>query len=160
MDAQNDDLIQSWVNVYEGGYVNHPRDPGGATNRGITQVTYNGFRRRHGRALQSVRRLTDAEHDYIYRTQYWNRVRGDDLPSGVDLAVYDWGVNSGPARSVKALQRAVGAKADGVMGPNTLAAVARFCERRVGHNPGPGAASLGIAICGRRLEVLRALLRS
>ena len=150
MAAQNYKQIQSWVGVYEGGYVNHPRDPGGATNRGITQVTYNGFRRRHGRARQSVRRLTDAEHDFIYRTQYWNRVRGDDLPSGVDLGVYDWGVKSGPARSIKALQRAVSAKADGVMGPKTLGLVKHYCSGR-------GAASLVTAICARRMKFLRRL---
>ena len=150
MTAENYQLIQSWVNVYEGGYVNHPRDPGKGTNRGITQQTYNGFRKRHRKPLRDVRKLTDREHDVIYRRQYWQPIWGDALPSGVDVAVYDWGVNSGPRRSVRALQRAVGAKADGKMGPKTLALTKQFCSQR-------GAHELVIAICARRLRFLRRL---
>jgi len=129
----------TWVLVHEGGYVNHPKDPGGATNRGVIQRTYNAYRRRMGLAKRSVRQITDAEVQAIYREQYWKAVAGDELPSGVDYAVFDYGVNSGPRRAIKDLQRVVGAKPDGWIGAETLAAirsmfpkeiVQKLCERR------------------------------
>lgn len=118
--------IMSWLAVYEGGYVNHPRDPGGATNRGVTQAVYNAFRRSQGVQRRSVRHITDAEHDAIYTQQYWNPVRGDALPSGLDATLFDFAVNSGVSRSVKTLQRALGFKGrsvDGILGVMTLDAV-------------------------------------
>lgn len=119
------DTIQPRVLRHEGGYVNHPRDPGGATNKGVTQRTYNAYLERVGRPAQSVRNITSSEIARIYRAQYWNVVRGDQLPDGVDYTVYDFAVNSGPSRAAKHLQRAVGVPADGVIGEITLAAVAR-----------------------------------
>ena len=59
----------------------------------------------------------------IYKENYWDKIKGDDLPSGVDFCVFDWAVNSGVSRASKALQKIIGAKADGVIGPNTLKAV-------------------------------------
>lgn len=142
------DTVQPRVLRHEGGYVNHPRDPGGATNKGITQRTYNAFRRRNGQPTRSVRDITTREIGQIYRRQYWQVVRADQLPDGVDYCTYDAAVNSGPARGAKWLQRAVGVTADGVVGEITLAAVAqhepvtiinRMCDdrmaflRRLGH---------------------------
>jgi lysozyme family protein len=89
---------------FEGGYVNHPRDPGGATNKGVTQNTYNSWRKRQGLPAQSVKNITQAEVESIYRRDYWDAVRGDDLPSGVDLATFDYAVNSGVGRAVRSLQ--------------------------------------------------------
>ncbi|WP_158963896.1 glycoside hydrolase family 108 protein [Chachezhania sediminis] len=110
---------------HEGGFVNHPADPGGATNRGITQATYNGWLKSKGRGARPVRDVTDAEVAAIYRVQYWDAIRGDDLPAGVAYAVFDAAVNSGPARAAKWLQAAVGVAADGVIGMQTLAAAAK-----------------------------------
>ena len=69
---------------HEGGYVNHPDDPGGATNKGVTQGTYNAFRRSRGLPTRSVRELTGDELKTVYRQNYWDKVLGDDLPAGVD----------------------------------------------------------------------------
>lgn len=112
------------VFLEEGGYANHPSDPGGATNMGITQATLAGFR---GRAVSvsEVKSLSKTEAEAIYRKQYANTIKFDDLPAGVDLMVLDFAVNSGPATAAKALQRAVGANPDGVVGVRTLAAAAK-----------------------------------
>lgn len=114
-------FTQKW----EGGYVNHPKDPGGATNRGVIQRVYDSYRGRRGLAKRSVRYIEDNEVREIYRKQYWDAVRGDDLPMGVDLAVWDFGVNSGPTRAVKYLQKVIGARIDGVIGEATLEALER-----------------------------------
>lgn len=112
--------------VHEGGWSNHPADPGGATMRGVIQRVYDGYR--DGRRLprQSVRLISNQELVEIYRFNYWNLVRGDELPAGVDLAVFDFGVNSGPGTAVKHLQRVLGIPADGHPGALTLAE----CRRR------------------------------
>lgn len=109
--------------AYEGGYVNHPRDPGGATNRGVIQRVYDAYRKRKGRPVQSVRNITDDEVAEIYKKQYWDNIKGDSLPTGVDYAVFDFGVNSGPARAARYLQRVVGVPQDGIIGVVTLTAV-------------------------------------
>lgn len=118
-------ICHPWVLAHEGGYVNHPEDPGGATNQGITQSVYDAWRINRGKSTQSVKLLTDADRDTIYRSQYWSVIRGDSLPLGVDYAVYDFAVNSGPARAAKFLQRLVGVTPDGIIGNLTLAAVAK-----------------------------------
>ncbi len=106
---------------YEGGYVNHPADPGGPTNLGITMATLRAYRGRHV-DFSDVRNLTKAEAGQIYRQNYWDKIHGDELPSGVDFAVFDFGVNSGPGTAAKFLQHALGVPADGAIGPVTLAA--------------------------------------
>lgn len=113
-----------YVLAHEGGYVNDPDDAGGATNRGITQKTYDGHRRRKGLPVRAVRGITPAEIAEIYRDQYWRPIRGDDLPAGLDYAVFDYGVNSGTGRAIKHLQEVLGVKIDGVIGELTLAAIA------------------------------------
>ncbi|MBA1157744.1 glycoside hydrolase family 108 protein [Microvirga mediterraneensis] len=112
----------SLVLKHEGGYVDHPKDPGGATNRGITLTTLSAWRGRRVSKAE-VKALTVEEAGAIYRANYWNVVKGDDLPAGLDYAVFDFAVLSGPARAAKHLQALVGTKADGVIGPQTLAAV-------------------------------------
>jgi lysozyme family protein len=112
------------VRVSEGGYVNHPRDPGRATMKGITQATYNGFRARQGLPRQHVKLIDDTEVEAIYKRQYWDSVRGDELPKGVDYVVFDGAIHSGPSQSVKWLQRALGTvRVDGLVGEATLLAL-------------------------------------
>ena len=105
----------------EGGFVNDPADPGGATNLGITRATLASWR---GQPVTEadVRKLTQAEALQIYRARYWNVMRCDDLPHGIDLMVFDFGVNAGPATAARHLQRAVGTTPDGAVGPRTIAA--------------------------------------
>ena len=111
------------VLAHEGGYVNHPRDPGGATNYGVTQRVYDGYRERQDRPLQSVRHIAKVEVSAIYQRQYWNAIRGDELPAGVAYVVFDGAVNSGPGQAARWLQRALRMNAvDGVIGEATLAA--------------------------------------
>lgn len=146
MTASTFDRALSLVLKHEGGYVNHPVDPGGATNKGVTQATYDAFRRDHRLTTQSVRHLRDDELKAIYRLRYWNAVRGDELPPGLDYCIFDFGVNSGPARAIAFLQRAVGVDDDGVIGPKTLAAVGKVDVRT----------TIGV-ICARRLSWLQTL---
>ncbi|WAC26354.1 glycoside hydrolase family 108 protein [Ancylobacter sp. SL191] len=115
------------VLVHEGGYVDHPADPGGATNKGVTQRVYDGWRRRQGLALRSVAKITPAEVEAIYRFQYWDQIKGDAMPEGVAYVVFDGAVHSGPEQSGKWLQRSLGAlytgKIDGHVGDATLDAL-------------------------------------
>lgn len=103
---------------HEGGWSDHPKDPGGATMKGITLTTYRRFK--PNATKTDLRNITDDEVRSIYRVDYWNKVRGEDLPAGIDLVTFDYGVNSGPSRAVKDLQRQVGAKVDGVAGSETV----------------------------------------
>lgn len=142
----NFEKVQPWILAYEGGYVDHPKDPGGATMEGVTQATYDAARRRSGLPLQHVRKMKPEERDAIYKTQYWDKISGDDLPDGVDAAVYDYAVNSGPSRAAKELQSVLGIAADGVIGLRTLDAVSKA-----------DAATIIKALCERRLAFLKRL---
>ena len=105
----------------EGGFTDDPRDPGGATNRGITLATLTHWRGRPATA-DDVRHLTVAEADAIYQALYWHAMRCDLLPIGIALMVFDFGVNAGPGTSARELQASVGVKVDGVVGPVTALA--------------------------------------
>lgn len=110
---------------WEGQYSNDPHDSGGATMRGVIQRVYDGFRDSRGLARRDVRQLEPAELQAIYHANYWQMVRGDELPPGVDLVTFDYGVNSGPSRAIKGLQKILGVAQDGHLGAATLAAVHR-----------------------------------
>lgn len=110
------------VSSFEGGYVNHPADPGGCTNRGITIATYRKHLNPKG-TCADLRRLTWAQAADIYRDSYWAAVSADELPAGLDLLVFDMAVNAGPGRAARLLQRLVGVTEDGQIGPVTLRAV-------------------------------------
>lgn len=123
----------------EGGYVNDPDDPGGATNKGVTQKTYNQWRRRQDLSTRDARKLGDEELNDIYESGYWLPPRCDKLQEALDLAQFDTAVNMGPRRAVKMLQSSVGVTADGDFGPITLRAVSAsdlgatvigYCDRR------------------------------
>lgn len=107
----------------EGGYVNHPADPGGRTNLGVTQRTWENWVGRSSDEKE-MRSLTPEKVEPLYKKKYWDACRCDDLPIGVDYLVFDFAVNAGVGRSVKTLQKVVGTAQDGVIGPKTLAAVA------------------------------------
>lgn len=91
---------------YEGGWTNDPRDPGGATMKGVTQRVYDAFRKRTGHPQQTVRAISPDEVEIIYRNEYWAPIGGDDLPAGVDFCAFDASVNSGPAQALTWLKRA------------------------------------------------------
>jgi lysozyme family protein len=109
---------------HEGGFVDHPLDPGGATNLGITRATLERVRG-HPVATSELMALTRDEAAGIYRRLYWDAVAGDALPDGLDLCVFDYAVNSGPDRAARDLQRVLGVAVDRIVGPITLAAAAR-----------------------------------
>lgn len=106
--------------VFEGGMDDDPVDPGGRTKNGITQKVYAAYRRRKGLAAQDVFKMQDHERDEIYRTQYFDKVRFDELPPGLDLVIVDGAINSGVSQSIKWVQRALGIQADGVIGIQTM----------------------------------------
>ena len=113
---------------HEGGYVNHPEDPGGATNLGVTKRVYEEWVGRTV-SLDQMERLQVSDVAPIYKKNYWNRVKGDQLPSGLDLCVFDFGVNAGPGRAAKYLQTMIGSTPDGGIGPMTLKAVSEYVEK-------------------------------
>jgi lysozyme family protein len=116
----------------EGGYVDDPADPGGATNMGITLATYREWSDNSDLGAAQVQDMTQRTARAIYRSSYWNPLRADALPAGIDLSVFDMGVNSGIWRSARLLQRAIGFtgdEVDGCIGPETLGAAAK-CDAR------------------------------
>jgi lysozyme family protein len=129
----------------EGGFVNHPRDPGGMTNLGVTKAVYEAYVG-HPVDEQTMRSLTPEIVKPLYKARYWDVCKCDDLPSGVDYAVMDLAVNSGPARAVKFLQEVVGAKVDGVLGPMTLDTVNKQMPT-----------TTVLALCDRRRDFVRSL---
>jgi lysozyme family protein len=152
-DARFAECVQI-VLKHEGGFVDHPADPGGATKHGISL--------RYARTLGSMLDLdrdgdvdradillvTPAKAAMVYRDWFWRDVKGDDLPAGIDLVAFDFAVNSGPARAIRSLQRAVGAQPDGFIGPATLGAVRLALPNR---------RAVIEAVCNDRLDFLRGL---
>jgi lysozyme family protein len=125
-DAARFDACMPFIFKAEGGYSDNPADPGGPTNFGITLATLRAYEGDPNLTADDAKKLTPAVAREIYRTAYWNRMQCGALPAGLDLEVFDFGVNSGPAESVKTLQRLVGVTQDGSVGPITLAAVRQF----------------------------------
>jgi lysozyme family protein len=125
MAKSNFDICLREVLVHEGGYSNHPSDPGGRTNLGVTQATYEDWIG-HPVSEQIMRKLTPALVTPLYKQKYWNVVRGDELPIGLDLCVFDFAVNAGPQRAARYLQRLVGAQTDGVLGPKTISLTLQY----------------------------------
>jgi lysozyme family protein len=109
----------------EGGVVDNPADPGGMTNLGCTKAVWEDFVG-HPVSEADMRGLTPDDVAPLYKRKYWDKVSGDDLPSGLDYAVFDAAINSGPGRAAKWLQEAAGVTADGAIGKGTLMAVEAF----------------------------------
>lgn len=145
--------IQDWVFATEGGYVDHPKDPGGATNMGITFKVLKAW---YGRAITKadVKNMPKSVAVAIYEKNYWNAVRASHLPLGLDYAMMDYAVNSGVSRAIKDLQRCIKdyytGTIDGVAGALTLAAVKAFAEAE-------GTATLIYALCERRFNFVKGL---
>lgn len=116
----------NYVLDHEAGYVNNPKDPGGATNMGITYKTLARWRGVSPRSItpQDVKNLTRDEAIAIYDAMYWDTVRADRLPPAIAYAAFDFAINSGPARAVKELQKLIGTKADGIIGGHTMRRIA------------------------------------
>ena len=133
------------VLVHEGGYVNDPRDPGGRTNLGVTQRAWEGY---VGKSVDEafMRKLTPEVVKPFYKAMYWDKIKGDQLPAGVDYAAYDLAVNSGTGRAAKFLQTIAGVTADGVLGPKSMGAI-RECDPE----------QMVDALCDMRLDFLKRL---
>ena len=142
---ENFEQCLALVLKHEGGYVNNPKDPGGRTNLGVTQKVWEEWVG-HPVDEAAMRALTPQDVAPLYKKNYWDKIRGDDLPDGVDYACFDLAVNSGVGRAAKTLQKAVGVNADGAIGPATLAAVASQNPR-----------DLATEICEIRLNFLQSL---
>jgi len=110
---------------HEGGFVDHPKDPGGRTNMGITQKTLDRARLIDASLPVDVRNISDRHAASIYLRDYWRPVSGDDLPEGVAMIVFDCAVNQGVGRAITILQEAAGCAPDGIVGYATKAAVER-----------------------------------
>ena len=146
-----------FVLKWEGGLSNDPADRGGLTNRGITQATYDRYRKAKGLPLQPVVKLTDAEMQEIYWRFYWQPVKGDEFAYPLALALFDTGVNMGVGTAIKLLQRAINdllpqpkwVAVDGIIGQQTLAATKAL-------NP----IQLALRLCARREERYYAIVRA
>jgi lysozyme family protein len=129
----------------EGGFVNHPKDPGGMTNLGVTRSAWEAFINQKV-TEDEMRALTPELVKPFYKALYWDRIKGDSLPDGVDYAAYDLAVNSGPHRAAQYLQEIAGVTADGMIGPKSLEAI-KSCN----------AEETADAICDMRLDFLKRL---
>lgn len=130
---------------HEGGFVNHPKDPGGMTNLGVTKRVWEEYVG-HPVDEAAMRALGPADVAPLYKKNYWDKIHGDELPAGVDYACFDLAVNSGVGRAAKILQKALGVNPDGAIGPATLNAVASCNPREVASE-----------ICDLRLGFLQSL---
>ena len=110
---------------HEGGYVNHPKDPGGETNLGVTKRVYEEWG-----GTKDMKELTVEDVSPIYKKNYWDRVKGDHLPAGLDLCVFVFGVNAGTGRAAKYLQKMIGTTPDGGIGPMTLAKLKEYVDAK------------------------------
>lgn len=111
------EIAVSLILKLEGGLVDHPRDPGGITNHGISLRAHPYIGR------EGIKTLTKDKAKKIYFKHYWEPIKGDHLPPELAVCVFDGAVNQGVVASAKILQSVVGATVDGVIGPKTLSAV-------------------------------------
>ena len=123
------EAVMPFILRWEGGFVDHPADPGGRTNKGVTQRVYTGWLVHQGLPSQDVKQITEAEVKAIYEADYWLPPRCDQLPGRLDLVQFDTAVNMGVRRAVRFLQDSLGCEVDGKFGPATTRAVS-LCEAR------------------------------
>ena len=143
--------INNWPQCFalvlknEGGYVDNTADPGGATNLGCTKATWEAWVG-HPVTKDDIKALTPNNVMPLYKAKYWDTIKGDDLPEGVDYAVFDYAINSGPSRAAKTLQSVLSITVDGQIGPATL----RACEEA-------NAREVATRVCESRLAFLQSL---
>jgi len=142
---ENWDECFAMVIKSEGGFVNNPKDPGGMTNLGVTRTAWQGYLNRDVTEAE-MRALTPEMVKPFYKAFYWDRIKGDMLPPGVDYAAYDLAVNSGPHKAAQYLQEIAGVPVDGMIGPKSLEAI-KSCN----------AEETADAICDMRLDFLKKL---
>ena len=142
---ENFDKCFELVLEHEGKYVNDPRDPGGRTNLGVTQRAWETHLNRSVTETE-MRGLTPEAVKPFYKLNYWDKIKGDQLPNGVDYAAFDLAVNSGTGRAARYLQQIAGTFPDGVIGPKSLEAI-KACD--------PG--QVVDALCDMRLDFLKRL---
>lgn len=128
---------------HEGGWADNPKDPGGATMKGVTLANFRKFVKPKA-TKDDLRKITDEQLATVYRRYYWDAIGGAVLPDGVDFAAFDYAVNSGPSRPAKALQKIVGAPQDGKIGPVTLKAIRAQLSPAIIH-----------ALCDERLAFMK-----
>jgi lysozyme family protein len=142
MASANFEASLPFVLRWEGGFVDHPADPGGRTNKGITQRVYEQWRAERGLPPQDVKLIEDSEVEAIYESGYWLPPRCDLLRRRLDLVQFDTAVNMGAGRAVRFLQGAVGCRADGDFGPETekaagacdlMATLEAYCDTRLAY---------------------------
>jgi len=144
-------MKENWAAIYamviknEGGFVDHPKDPGGMTNLGVTRSAWQGYLNRDVTEAE-MRALTPEVVKPFYKALYWDRIKGDLLPSGIDYAAYDFAVNSGPHKAAQYLQQIAGVTVDGMIGPKSLEAINAFDPKEIAD-----------AICNMRLNFLKKL---
>lgn len=131
---------------HEGGWANHPSDPGGATMKGVTIGTFRSFFGAD-KTPEDLHNITDKQLKTVYKVGYWDKCKCSKLPTAVDFLVFDAAVNSGVRRSSQWLQRCVGSYADGIIGPNTIDAVSSVADKTL----------LVEDLCDIRLEFLKSL---
>ena len=134
--------------IHEAGFVDNKDDPGGTTNLGVTAATW-AMWVGHDVNEKQMRALTPSIVAPLYKRKYWDACRADELISGLDYAVFDYAVNSGVGRAIKALQNCVGVAPDGGFGTTTMAAVSQF--------KGDAAKVLLEEYCDNRLQFLKSL---
>ena len=119
---ENFDDALAAVLEHEGGFVNHPKDPGGMTNLGVTKRVWEAW---VGKTVSEadMRAWTPAIVAPMYRKQYWDAVKGDELPSGLDYLMFDFAINAGVSRAIRTMQKAIGTTPDGAIGPKTMQAL-------------------------------------
>lgn len=161
MTVKQFEAVLPLVLAHEGGYVNNAADPGGPTNKGITQKVYDAYRTTKGLTIQSVKLITNDEVADIYKQRYWDLADCNALPKGLDYAVFDYSVNSGVGKAVKDLQRAINSfagnrlptlaplKVDGIAGEDT--ATAATLASNVDHE------ALINGLCDRRMAFMKSL---
>lgn len=142
---ENFDKCFQLVLEHEGHYVDNPHDPGGRTNLGVTQRNWEVYLNRSVTEAE-MRALTPEMVKPFYKALYWDRIKGDQLPAGIDYATFDLAVNSGIYKAARYLQQIAGATDDGIIGPKSLEAI-RSCnpEQTVD------------ALCDMRLDFLKRL---
>jgi lysozyme family protein len=167
MTAENFETALACVLKAEGGFSNDEADHGGRTMRGITQREYDAWCRRQKKPLADVKSITDEDIRAIYRQSYWDAVSASDLPGGLDLTVFDFAVNSGPERAVRALQTVLGIPQTGKMSvpdvtkalpPDTSELIDKYCDARAAFLRRIGTGSQSVFLRGwlSRVKTVRA----